>query len=369
MRTIYLVDYLGIHCGMHYYLEAFKKVLEEIDGVHVIILSNYSDRETDAPFFVNQYKGSKFNKILSLLKNLFRLQRIVTSKKNDIFVYLTYGNRIDLLFMNIISKVNNHVIDIHEAIAQNFDSMVFLKNRFKDLYGNKIRNVISHSSRTNSFLADYKFRGHRFNVPHFKYTFSKIYNESNINYEIKDSIDSSKLNLLFFGNLNESKGIDILLKAYNLTDSHTANKINLIIAGKDFDGAIDRVEIKSDRKVKIFKRHITDDELRFLYQHVDYLCLPYRKTSQSGILEMAFYFQKPIIASDVLYFRQTLNQFPSFGILAGTTEEDYAKAMKDVVNKHAEAKYFIEEDYKKYIHRTEIEKFKIDFGEWIDKIS
>lgn len=24
MKHIYIIDYLGVHCGMHYYLEAFK---------------------------------------------------------------------------------------------------------------------------------------------------------------------------------------------------------------------------------------------------------------------------------------------------------------------------------------------------------
>ena len=55
----------------------------------------------------------------------------------------------------------------------------------------------------------------------------------------------------------------------------------------------------------------------YLYEHTDYVALPYRKTSQSGILEMAFYFRKPILASDVPYFRRMLTEFPSFGILSG----------------------------------------------------
>jgi glycosyltransferase involved in cell wall biosynthesis len=41
---------------------------------------------------------------------------------------------------------------------------------------------------------------------------------------------------LFFGNVNESKGIDILLKAFNILPASVAEKSNIIIAGKDFDG-------------------------------------------------------------------------------------------------------------------------------------
>lgn len=170
MRTIYLVDYLGVHCGMHYYLEAFKEVLSKNVSSSIKILSNYCDHG-DKAFFLNQYKGSKINKGLSLLQNLWRLKRFVNNHKDDIFIYLTYGNSIDIYFMNIISKAPNHVIDIHEAIAQDVDSNQNLKSKFKCLYRNSIKNAISHSTRTNDFLNEYGFNGIKFEVPHFKYSF------------------------------------------------------------------------------------------------------------------------------------------------------------------------------------------------------
>lgn len=366
MTQIYLVDYLGVHCGMHYYLEAFRNVLSDVPNTTVNILSNYPSKGDEKPFFINQYKGNKLKKGVALLKNLLRLKRFVKRNPKGIYIYLTYGNSIDLPFMKIVAEAQHHLIDIHEAIAQNVDSNERLKHRFKQLYQDRIRAVISHSTRTDDFLKEYGYNSKRLSVPHFKYVFPKKYDLANISKDIFDAINTERINLLFFGNLNESKGVDILLESVNLLEDNIADKLNIIIAGKDFDGAVNRVVPKTGRSVRIIRRHITDDELRYLYQNVDYLSLPYRKTSQSGILEMAFYFKRPIIASDIPYFHQTLAEFPSFGILAGNTAESYARTLENVSKKHGEATYYNITDYSKYENRSEIKLFISDFIKWLD---
>lgn len=367
MKQIYIVDYLGVHCGMHYYNDAFKDVLSK-EGFRVEILSNYSEDDTTEPFFKNQYKGSKLSKVCSLLNNLKRLRRYIKAHNDDVFIYLTYGNMIDIPFMRIISRAKYYVVDIHEAIAQDVDSNLKLKQRFKNLYSRKIRNVISHSSRTDSFLSEYGYSGNCFRVPHFKYVFPKKYDKYFIAAEIFNSVNKSRVNILFFGNLNKSKGVDILIEAVNNLPADIADKINVIIAGKDFDGAVDIIKPSNDRDIRIFKRHISDDELRFLYQNVEYLALPYRKTSQSGILEMAFYFRKPIIASDIPYFHTTLENFPSFGILAGNDSDSYSDTLISVVNSHSKVEYFNDDDYSKYVNRIEVQRFVSDFKHWTNNL-
>lgn len=377
MTNIYLVDYLGIHCGMHYYLEAFKQILSSIADTRIKILSNFSDDKGSKPFFINQYKGKILSKGTALIRNIGRLKRFVKRHPDDIFIYLTYGNSIDLPFMNIISKAKRHLIDIHEAIAQHVDSNSNLKKRFRKIYSGKIKNVISHSSRTDNFLKEFNFSGKTLKVPHFKYVFPKDYEMASISPELREAVDKNRINILFFGNLNENKGVDILMEAVNRLSEKEAEKINVVIAGKDFDGTVKRVTPLQNRKVKIFARHISDDELRFLYQNVDFLALPYRKTSQSGILEMAFYFKRPIIASDVEYFRHTLSKFPSFGKIAegiasaesfNTMADAYAKSLSQIISENSgkkKAEYFKPEEYDRYEHRAEISDFVKEFSDFI----
>ena len=292
---IYLVDFIGVHCGMHYYLDAFKQILESIDGVKVGIVSNFSDSE-EAPVLLNQYKGNKFIKITSALRNLRRLSRFISAHKEDYFIYLTYGNILDPFFLKVISKAPHHCIDIHEALAQNEDSNLKLREKLAAIYSKKIKHVISHSTRTDDYLMQFGFEGTKFEVPHFKYVFPQAYSLYDISEEIRNAVDSNCVNILFFGSLTHEKGIDILLEAVNNLSEEDAVKTNVIIAGKDIDGTYMKVKLKPDRKVSFFARHITDDELRFLYKNVDYLALPYRSTFQSGIIEMDFYFKNPISA-------------------------------------------------------------------------
>ncbi len=367
MKKIYLVDYLGVHCGMHYYVEAFKQILVKNLDIEVNVLSNYTDNIGGKSFFRNQYKGNIISKGYSLLCNILKLKRFVAKHRESIFIYLTYGNRIDIPFIKIVSKTPNHIIDIHEAIAQNVDNNESLSRLFQNIYSKKIKNVISHSSRTDSFLKGYGYVGKVFSVPHFKYIFPKDFKKEAISQEIINAVDEERINFLFFGNLNINKGVDILIDAVNKLSEDDACKINVIIAGKDFDGAVDKIKPKDNLSMHIFKRHITDDELRFLYQNVDFIMLPYRKTSQSGILEMAFYFKKPIIASDIPYFRNMLSKFPSFGLIAGNTSRSFSDTIEKVVSSGHNNSYFIQQDLDRYNNRIEINKFIHDFSDWINK--
>ena len=362
-NMIYLVDFIGVHSGMHYYLDAFKQILESIQGVKVGIVSNYSDNE-EQPVFINQYKGSKINKMVSAFKNLWRLDRFIASHKSDRFIYLTYGNILDPLFLKVISKAPYHCIDIHEALAQNEDSNLKLRKKLADLYTSRIKNVISHSSRTDDYLIQFGYQCKKYDVPHFKYVFPREYDLKSISKEMQDAVDKNKVNILFFGNITKEKGIDILLDAVNNLDDNDAKKINAIVAGKDIDGVYRSVNIRPDRNISFFTRYISDDELRFLYENVDFLALPYRTTSQSGILEMAFYFKKPIIASDIPYFKKMLTEFPSFGYLYGKNSDDFSNTIHRVL-KHKTSDFFNKEDYERYENRKEVNDFKNNFKTWL----
>lgn len=360
---VYLVDFIGVHCGMHYYLDAFKRILESVEGVEVGIVSNYSDND-EKPVLLNQYKGRKFNKMIAAARNLRRLSRFINRHKSDRFIYLTYGNVLDPYFLKVISKAPHHCVDIHEALAQNEDSNSQLRRKLAAVYSERIKNVISHSTRTDDYLMQFGFEGNRFEVPHFKYVFPREYDINAVSQEMRDSIAKDKVNILFFGNITREKGIDVLLDAVNNISDEDAAKINVIVAGKDIDGVYRRVKLKPNRKVSLFTRHITDDELRFLYDNVDYLALPYRKTSQSGILEMSFYFKKPIIASDIPYFRKMLTEFPSFGLLDGNSSKDYSAAIHEILKRNP-SDFFKEEDYARYENRREVDEFKEHFREWL----
>lgn len=360
---IYLVDYIGVHCGMHYYLEAFRQVLEREEGVKVGIVSNFSD-EGETPVLLNHYKGNKVRKLWAALQNVRRLKKFVNDHPDDKFIYLAYGTVLDPMFLKAVTRSPNHCVDIHEAIAQNEEQNARLVKSLESIYRDRVKCVISHSERTDDFLKAYGYSGKIYHVPHFKYVFPKEYELASVARDVREAVSQDKINLLFFGNLTKEKGVDILIESVNLLDDETAGKYNVIIAGKDRDGSCDQVRPAAGRSVRFIKRHITDDELRYVYAHTDLLALPYRKTSQSGILEMAFYFKKPIVASDIPYFRKMLTKFPTFGVLAGKGPREFSKGLTEYAGSR-KCDYFDDKEYALYENRAEVNLFMEEFKNWL----
>lgn len=107
--------------------------------------------------------------------------------------------------------------------------------------------------------------------------------------------------LLFFGQIKESKGLDILLEAMNLV--HDPD-IHLVIAGSARD--VDPqdmiqtlVEPSVQNQIHLHNRYISDQERDALFKACDALVIPYRRIYNSGVLMMGLSYGKTVIASDL----------------------------------------------------------------------
>ena len=109
------------------------------------------------------------------------------------------------------------------------------------------------------------------------------------------------MTLLFFGQIKESKGLDILLEAMNLV--HDPD-IHLVIAGSARD--VDPqdmiqtlVEPSVQNQIHLHNRYISDQERDALFKACDALVIPYRRIYNSGVLMMGLSYGKTVIASDL----------------------------------------------------------------------
>lgn len=106
--------------------------------------------------------------------------------------------------------------------------------------------------------------------------------------------------ILFFGRIEEYKGISLLYKAF--TESSLTAKYNLVIAGS---GTIAFSRSEKDHVIFI-NRYIKDEEVKFLYENASCVVYPYISATQSGVLSLAYYFGTPVLASDVDYFKSII---------------------------------------------------------------
>ena len=131
----------------------------------------------------------------------------------------------------------------------------------------------------------------------------------------KNSLDKDKVIFLFFGLIREYKGIDILLNAINQIDNMKLKKTNFLIVGESYININKYKKIlNEDRRkyVEWYNQFIPDKEVSSFFLKSDYIVLPYKKASQSGIIPMAYQFNKPVICSDVSGLKELINENTGF---------------------------------------------------------
>ncbi|MBS1777531.1 MAG: glycosyltransferase [Bacteroidetes bacterium] len=116
----------------------------------------------------------------------------------------------------------------------------------------------------------------------------------------KLGLDAEKKYLLFFGFIRKYKGLDLLLEALQ-DDRLKQLEIELIIAGEFYDNPHEydtQIQALSNR-VKLFTQFIPNDEVRYYFGAADLVVQPYRTATQSGITQVAYHFEKPMIVTRV----------------------------------------------------------------------
>jgi glycosyltransferase involved in cell wall biosynthesis len=111
--------------------------------------------------------------------------------------------------------------------------------------------------------------------------------------------------ILFFGFIRKYKGLDILLEAMKLLRDKRAGgkRIKLLIAGefyedrKLYDEFIEKLGIADDLILRT--DFIPDSEVKYYLCAADAVIQPYRNATQSGVTPLAYYFEKPMVVTNV----------------------------------------------------------------------
>lgn len=117
------------------------------------------------------------------------------------------------------------------------------------------------------------------------------------NFVYKYNGQIGKLEVLYFGRILSYKGIDVLVKAYEIIRSENL-PVSLTIAG---EGRIDKKTLKNIKRLRInlLNKWIPDEELCELLSKTDLVILPYTAASQSGPASIAIGLGIPILATKV----------------------------------------------------------------------
>ncbi len=112
--------------------------------------------------------------------------------------------------------------------------------------------------------------------------------------------------MLFFGFVREYKGLKHLLNAVHILKEkqYKDRQVPVLYVVGDFDGnreeyltLIDELKIAED--IKLIDGYVPDKEVEKYFSSADLVVLPYESATQSGIVQIAYGFRKPVIVTDV----------------------------------------------------------------------
>ncbi len=175
------------------------------------------------------------------------------------------------------------------------------------------------------------------------------------------SFDSNFKYLLFFGIIRQYKGLDILLEAFS--DKRLQHKnLKLIVAGEFYEDDKPYQEIIKKHNLQdsvILHAHfIPDDEVVNYFCASDIIVQPYKNATQSGVTQIAYHFEKPMLVTNV----GGLNEIVPHN-KAGYVCEPNTKAVSDCL-----FDFYSNEKEDEFINGVKAEKSKYSWDKMIRNI-
>ena len=116
------------------------------------------------------------------------------------------------------------------------------------------------------------------------------------------NLDPNYRYFLFFGLVRAYKGLDLLIDAF--ADARLRKfPVKLIVAGefyedpKPFLEQIEKYGLQDS--VIIQNQYISDDDVKYYFNTSDIVVQPYKSATQSGVTQIAYHFEKPMLVTNV----------------------------------------------------------------------
>lgn len=163
--------------------------------------------------------------------------------------------------------------------------------------------------------------------------------------------------ILFFGIIRDYKGLDTLLKAVYELESQI--RINTVVAGefytdeKKYQEQIDELDIRDS--IYLFNKFIPSSEVKYFFSAADLVVLPYKSATQSGIVQIANNFYKPVVATKVGGLTEIVKEGKTGYLVEPEATKELAGAIIKFFRNNNEAEF--SENVKKELDKYSWKKF------------
>lgn len=163
-------------------------------------------------------------------------------------------------------------------------------------------------------------------------------------------LDPKKNYMLFFGLVRAYKGLDLLLDAFAKVKDRLP-ELQLIIAGEFYENEDKyRAQITAnglDERVILRNEFIPDADLRKYFGAADLIVQPYKSATQSGVTQVAFHFEKPMLVTNVGGLGEIVHDH-QMGYACEPSAEAIAEDVLDYFTNNRQ------EDYTSYLQKEKI---------------
>lgn len=147
--------------------------------------------------------------------------------------------------------------------------------------------------------------------------------------------------ILFFGLIRDYKGLDLLLRAFS--DERLREKnTKLIVAGEFYSNAELYEQLERDlgiaRHIVWYKEFIPAEKVRYFFAAADLVAQPYKTATQSGITQIAYHFERPMLVTNVGGLAEIVPH-GKVGYVVQPDAQDIANALVDFIDNRQEADF------------------------------
>ena len=304
--------------------------------------------------FSNEYKlkirenfsnKSKIYLRISIIKFVIKLYR--KCKENNVDkIFIMCENNWHIIYLIPLIKLLNLKIYIwvHDPILHSGEKKVIARARKivdKFIIKKAQKIIVSYSEAKEIMIEKYNINSEKIEVvwlPRMKNVeYEELLNRKRFEY---------KYDCIFFGRIEEYKGIDTLIDSISYLEKKYNQVIKTIIVGRGNESEKIKAKIKeSNLDIEFINKYVSNYELAKYISESKIVVLPYKDATGTQTVQIANYYNKPVIANNVGSFKEYISE--DNGILVdGDDYIKFAEAIHKVLNSDYEYKKFTHNIYK-----------------------
>ncbi len=287
--------------GICHYTYNLAEGLSKSINVSLITSTNYE--------LANRPMNFKLIGIFNRFKTspLFIFELIRAFKENDVGIIhfqLSQHPAFILLLCNIAKGLTDKkiVITAHNVISH--EARKWEKYIYKRIYALADMIIVHSQSNKADLVKTFLINNEKIAViPHGNYAFF-----NGADTEVK--IPETTYNILFFGYIRKYKGLIYLIRALKMVKERIP-QVKLLIVGKpvedfrEYKQEIENLDLSGNVEVNL--GYVPFEQVKDYFYRVNVVVLPYLNIYQSGIVQLAYGFGRPVVATDVGGLREAID--------------------------------------------------------------